>query len=30
MIHDIALFGSSAAIGLLFCGVLYQLQELSK
>ena len=30
MIHDIALFGSSAAIGLLFCGVICQLQGMTK
>ena len=30
MIHDIALFGCSAAVGLLFAGVLYKLEEMTK
>ena len=30
MIHDIALFGSSAAVGLLFLGILYALEDLIK
>ena len=30
MIHDIALFGCSAAVGLLFAGIIYGLEDLSK
>ena len=30
MIHDIALFGCSAAIAILFAGIVYGLEGLSK
>lgn len=30
MIHHIALFGCSAAIGLMFVGIVYGLEDLSK
>lgn len=30
MIHDIALFGCSAAVGLMFLGIVYGLEEMTK
>ena len=30
MIHNLALFGSAAAVGVLFCGIIFQLEAMTK